>query len=54
MADSDANVPPDAGEIDEALLRAISHPLRQRLLGMLDGRTASTNSHESSSSRSAG
>jgi DNA-binding transcriptional ArsR family regulator len=43
MADSDANVPPDAGEIDEALLRAISHPLRQRLLGMLDGRTASPN-----------
>ena len=42
MADSD-NAPPDAGEIDEALLRAISHPLRQRLLGMLDGRTASPN-----------
>src|ERR1700759_4350603 len=43
MADSDATAPPDAGEIDEALLRAISHPLRQRLLGMLDGRTASPN-----------
>ena len=33
----------DAGELDEALLRAISHPLRHRLLGMLDGRTASPN-----------
>src|SRR6201994_5049002 len=43
MADSDATAPTDAGEIDEALLRAISHPLRQRLLGMLDGRTASLN-----------
>src|SRR5690242_18400813 len=43
MADSDSNVSQDAGEIDEALLRAISHPLRQRLLGMLDGRTASPN-----------
>ncbi len=43
MADSETNLPSDAGEIDEALLRAISHPLRQRLLGMLDGRTASPN-----------
>jgi DNA-binding transcriptional ArsR family regulator len=34
---------PDAGELDEALLRAISHPLRHRLLGMLDGRVASPN-----------
>ncbi len=33
----------DTGELDEALLRAISHPLRHRLLGMLDGRTASPN-----------
>src|SRR3954451_18880830 len=33
----------DSGELDEALLRAISHPLRHRLLGMLDGRTASPN-----------
>jgi DNA-binding transcriptional ArsR family regulator len=33
----------DAGELDEALLRAISHPLRHRLLGMLDGRIASPN-----------
>ncbi|HWK25259.1 MAG TPA: helix-turn-helix domain-containing protein [Solirubrobacter sp.] len=30
-------------ELDEALLRAISHPLRHRLLGMLDGRVASPN-----------
>src|ERR1700750_3401317 len=34
---------PDAGELDEGLLKAISHPLRHRLLGMLDGRTASPN-----------
>jgi DNA-binding transcriptional ArsR family regulator len=33
----------DAGELDEALLKAISHPLRHRLLGMLDGRVASPN-----------
>src|SRR4051812_10619115 len=33
----------DAGELDEALLKAISHPLRHRLLGMLDGRIASPN-----------
>src|SRR3954467_10216430 len=33
----------DSGELDEALLRAISHPLRHRLLSMLDGRTASPN-----------
>ena len=44
MAESDTPAPPqDAGELDEALLRAISHPLRHRLLGMLDGRTASPN-----------
>jgi DNA-binding transcriptional ArsR family regulator len=34
---------PDAGELDEALLKAISHPLRHRLLGLLDDRTASPN-----------
>src|ERR1700754_1077987 len=33
----------DSGELDEALLRAISHPLRHRLLGMLDARTPSPN-----------
>src|SRR3954449_314936 len=32
-----------AGELDEGLLKAISHPLRHRLLGMLDGRVASPN-----------
>src|SRR4029079_9709992 len=32
-----------AGELDEALLKAISHPLRHRLLGLLDDRTASAN-----------
>jgi DNA-binding transcriptional ArsR family regulator len=32
-----------AGELDEALLKAISHPLRHRLLGLLDDRTASPN-----------
>jgi DNA-binding transcriptional ArsR family regulator len=31
------------GELDEALLKAISHPLRHRLLGLLDDRTASPN-----------
>lgn len=34
---------PDPGELDEGLLKAISHPLRHRLLSMLDGRTASPN-----------
>jgi DNA-binding transcriptional ArsR family regulator len=34
---------PDAGELDEGLLKAIAHPLRHRLLSMLDGRTASPN-----------
>ena len=44
MADPDTHASAqDAGELDEALLRAISHPLRHRLLGMLDGRTASPN-----------
>jgi DNA-binding transcriptional ArsR family regulator len=44
MADPDTPASAhDAGELDEALLRAISHPLRHRLLGMLDGRTASPN-----------
>src|SRR3954465_2445311 len=32
-----------AGKLDEALLKAISHPLRHRLLGLLDDRTASPN-----------
>jgi DNA-binding transcriptional ArsR family regulator len=43
MAEPDPRSPQDAGELDEALLRAISHPLRHRLLGMLDGRVASPN-----------
>lgn len=34
---------PENPELDEALLRAISHPLRHRLLSMLDGRIASPN-----------
>jgi DNA-binding transcriptional ArsR family regulator len=33
----------DGGELDEALLKAISHPLRHRLLGLLDERVASPN-----------
>ena len=33
----------EAGELDEALLKAISHPLRHRLLALLDDRTASPN-----------
>jgi DNA-binding transcriptional ArsR family regulator len=43
MAKPDTQAVQDAGELDEALLRAISHPLRHRLLGMLDGRIASPN-----------
>jgi DNA-binding transcriptional ArsR family regulator len=43
MAEPETQAAPDAGELDEALLRAISHPLRHRLLGMLDGRIASPN-----------
>jgi DNA-binding transcriptional ArsR family regulator len=43
MAEPDTPSVQDAGELDEALLRAISHPLRHRLLGMLDGRVASPN-----------
>jgi DNA-binding transcriptional ArsR family regulator len=44
MAEADTHrTGQDSGELDEALLRAISHPLRHRLLGMLDGRTASPN-----------
>lgn len=43
MAEPDFSSVQDAGELDEALLRAISHPLRHRLLGMLDGRIASPN-----------
>jgi DNA-binding transcriptional ArsR family regulator len=37
------DIAPQAGELDEALLKAISHPLRHRLLGLLDDRTASPN-----------
>src|ERR1700755_2252653 len=33
----------DAGDLDERLLKAISHPLRHRLLGLLDDRVASPN-----------
>ncbi|WP_051325131.1 ArsR/SmtB family transcription factor [Candidatus Solirubrobacter pratensis] len=33
----------ETGELDEALLKAISHPLRHRLLGLLDDRIASPN-----------
>src|SRR3954471_5289509 len=43
MAEADPHPAQDSGELDEALLRAISHPLRHRLLGMLDGRVASPN-----------
>lgn len=43
MAEPDPQSAQDAGELDEALLRAISHPLRHRLLSMLDGRIASPN-----------
>src|SRR5215212_5186349 len=43
MAEADTHSAQGSGELDEALLRAISHPLRHRLLGMLDGRTASPN-----------
>src|SRR3954451_24171159 len=43
MPESRTEGQPDAGELDEGLLKAISHPLRHRLLGMLDGRTASPN-----------
>src|SRR3954467_12440772 len=43
MAEAESHPAHDSGELDEALLRAISHPLRHRLLGMLDGRTASPN-----------
>ena len=43
MAEPETQSAQDAGELDEALLRAISHPLRHRLLGMLDGRIASPN-----------
>src|SRR3954453_14037779 len=43
MTEAETNLAQDSGDLDEALLRAISHPLRHRLLGMLDGRTASPN-----------
>jgi DNA-binding transcriptional ArsR family regulator len=39
----DKHGPQDAGELDEALLKAISHPLRHRLLSLLDERIASPN-----------
>ncbi len=38
-----ADMQKEAGELDEALLKAISHPLRHRLLSLLDNRTASPN-----------
>jgi len=43
MAEAEPQTAQGSGELDESLLRAISHPLRHRLLGMLDGRTASPN-----------
>jgi DNA-binding transcriptional ArsR family regulator len=43
MDDPRTEGPQDAAELDEGLLKAISHPLRHRLLGMLDGRVASPN-----------
>jgi DNA-binding transcriptional ArsR family regulator len=43
MGDAETQGSQGSGELDESLLRAISHPLRHRLLGMLDGRTASPN-----------
>ena len=43
MAEAETHPTQGSGELDESLLRAISHPLRHRLLGMLDGRTASPN-----------
>jgi DNA-binding transcriptional ArsR family regulator len=43
MSESRTDGPHDPGELDEGLLKAISHPLRHRLLSMLDGRTASPN-----------
>src|SRR3954462_7288917 len=43
MAEPETQSAQDAGELDESLLRAISHPFRHRLLGMLDGRVASPN-----------
>ncbi|MDA0140199.1 winged helix-turn-helix domain-containing protein [Solirubrobacter deserti] len=43
MAEAETHPAQGQGELDESLLRAISHPLRHRLLGMLDGRTASPN-----------
>src|SRR3978361_784784 len=44
MAEADTHLPAqESGELDEGLLRAISHPLRPRLPGMLAGRPASPN-----------
>src|SRR3954464_13963643 len=43
MPEPDDTREPETGELDEALLKAISHPLRHRLLGLLDNRVASPN-----------
>src|SRR3954464_12245118 len=43
MPEPDDTREPETGELDEALLKAISHPLRHRLLGLLDDRIASPN-----------
>jgi DNA-binding transcriptional ArsR family regulator len=43
MSEARTDGQPATGELDEGLLKAISHPLRHRLLSMLDGRTASPN-----------
>jgi DNA-binding transcriptional ArsR family regulator len=43
MDDPRTEGPQAAAELNEGLLKAISHPLRHRLLGMLDGRVASPN-----------
>src|SRR3954447_20934077 len=43
MTEAETNLAQGSGDLDEGLLKAISHPLRHRLLGMLDGRTASPN-----------
>jgi DNA-binding transcriptional ArsR family regulator len=43
MSDARTHGSQDAGELDEGLLKAISHPLRHRLLTMLEERTASPN-----------
>src|SRR5919108_2400559 len=43
MPETDQGRREDRGPLDEALLKAISHPLRHRLLGLLDDRIASPN-----------